>query len=245
MATQETVRFEAVRIHTDDLGRATRAYARLLGCPPERAGDDLVRFGLGRGAVELVPGTPGAQALRLACGTGTGAEAALAAARAARFGGLDVLVDPPLADTYGAASQRAELTPTRGGFLAVDHVVVNTTNPGRAIALWRDTLGVRLALDREFPARGLRMLFFRSAGVTLEVVSPIGAAAAGDDVQHGVAYRVAELARVRTRLLDDGFDVSTVRDGNKRGTLVATVRAGTEGVPTLLIEALPDDDGRG
>jgi len=50
---------------------------------------------------------------------------------------------------------------------------------------------------------------------------------------------------VRTRLLDDGFDVSTVRDGNKRGTLVATVRAGTEGVPTLLIEALPDDDGRG
>jgi catechol 2,3-dioxygenase-like lactoylglutathione lyase family enzyme len=245
MATQEMARFDAVRIGTDDLARATRGYALLLGCAPERADDGVVRFVLARGAVELAPGTPGKQMLRLASATAAGAGPALDAARAARFGGIDVLPDSPAPGATARATPLAAATPTAGGFLAVDHVVVNTTDPTRAIGLWRDTLGLRLALDREFPARGLRMLFFRSAGVTLEVVSPIGAAAAGDDLQHGVAYRVADLARVRARLLENGFDVSALRDGNKRGTLVATVRAGTEGVPTLLIEALPADDGRG
>jgi len=244
MATREMVGFDAVRIATDDLARATRQYGLLLGCAPERAATDLVRFALARGTVELVPGTPGAQSL---CFVSPDAESAsaIAAARDARFGGLEVLVDPHRASSAGDAPGRAipsaDLAPTPGGFLAVDHVVINTPDPARAIHLWRDTLGVRLALDREFPARGLRMLFFRSAGVTLEFVSAIGAATAGDDVLNGVAYRVADVAAVRTRLLDAAFDVSPIRDGNKRGTLVATVRNGTEGVPTLLIQALPAD----
>ena len=59
----------------------------------------------------------------------------------------------------------------------------------------------------------------------------------------GVAYRVADLASVRARLLAAGLDVSELRTGNKQGTRVATVRSGTEGVPTLLIEALPPGTG--
>jgi catechol 2,3-dioxygenase-like lactoylglutathione lyase family enzyme len=241
MGSGEGARFDAVRIGTDDVLRATRTYGSLLGCEPERGEAGAVRFALGRGAVEIVPGKPGAQSLRLVAAPG--ADAAVAVARGARFAGLEVVVDAPRPAPPPPKDEQIE--PSRGGFLAIDHVVINTTDPARAIALWGDTLGMRLALDREFPARGLRMLFFRSAGVTLEVVSPLAAAAAGDDVLHGVAYRVADVAAVRTRLLAAGFDVSAARDGNKRGTLVATVRSGTAGVPTLLIQALPADDGRG
>lgn len=239
----EIVRFDAVCVRTDDVARAARRYALLLGTEPESSNVDVVRFALARGAVELVPGTPGAQALRLTA-TGTGGvagERALSAAQAARFGGIDVVVDSPSAgsraDEAGRASSLDTASPTAGGFLAIDHVVINTPDPERAIHLWRDALGVRLALDREFPHRGLRMLFFRSAGVTLEYVSPIGSAGTGDDQLNGVAYRVADVARVRERLLAAGLDVSEVRTGNKQGTLVATVRDQTEGVPTLLIEA--------
>lgn len=243
--SSELVRFAAVRIGCDDVARAARRYALLLGTEPVRSDDGAVRFALARGAVELVPGVPGAQALRLTrtARTGAAADEALAAARSGGFAGLDVTVDP--APASGATPPGALAppldgsSPTAGGFLAIDHVVVNTPDPERALALWRDTLGVRLALDREFPQRGLRMLFFRSAGVTLEIVSALGGAATGSgpDVLNGIAYRVADVARVRERLLAAGFDVSPVRTGNKAGTLVATVRSETEGVPTLLLSA--------
>ena len=94
-----------------------------------------------------------------------------------------------------------------------------TTAPERAIALWRDRMGLRLALDREFPARHLRLLFFRSGGITLEYASPLPAPdeAAGDDRLHGVSYRVTDLAARRERLLAAGVDVSPLRRGMRRG----------------------------
>ncbi|MEW6269338.1 MAG: VOC family protein [Thermodesulfobacteriota bacterium] len=241
MPTTEVLRFDAVQVSTEDLGRAEDAYARLLGVPPVRSGGAR-RFELTRGAVELVAGAPGALALRFAVVSRD--EHALATARAARFHGLRVTTDsvlPAGVDPAGHAPLPADAPP---GVLAVDHVVVNTPGAERALRLWRDTLRLRLALDREFPARGLRMLFFRTAGVTLEVVSPLGARGEGDDALHGIAYRVAGIAAWRERLLADGFDVSEVRAGNKPGTRVATVRSRTEGVPTLLIEAAPDGGAR-
>jgi catechol 2,3-dioxygenase-like lactoylglutathione lyase family enzyme len=201
----------------------------------------------------------GRQSLRLTRVAGGGAAgeagAAVAArerARAQRFGGLDVVLDDGAPAAHADASSPAGRAPalddsmaTAGGFLAIDHVVIETPDPTRALGLWRDALGVRLALDREFPNRGLRMLFFRSAGVTLELVSLLGAApASGDDRQNGIAYRVTDVARVRERLLAAGLNVSEVRNGNKPGTLVATVRDQTEGVPTLLIQAAPPAPSR-
>jgi catechol 2,3-dioxygenase-like lactoylglutathione lyase family enzyme len=245
----ELVRFDAVRVATDDLARATRAYALLLGTDPEPAARDHVRFALARGAVELVHGVPGRQSLRLTrtATTSVEAEARYELAVEEGFGGIGVVVDscPTAPDGTALVRQHAALTdavPTSGGVIGVDHVVVNTGDPQRALRLWRDGLGVRLALDREFPQRGLRMLFLRSAGVTLEYVSALGGPtdAAGDDVLNGIAYRVADLVAVRDRLLAGGLDVSEMRTGNKQGTRVATVRSGTEGVPTLLIEAVTD-----
>ncbi|MBY0280285.1 VOC family protein [Candidatus Binatia bacterium] len=242
----ELVRFDAVRVATDDLARATRAYALLLGTEPERKSHEHVRFALARGAVELVHGVPGAQSLRLTRTpvAGVDAEAAYELVVEEGFGGIGVAVDPCPTGPDGRPAMRrhpslAEAAPTAGGVVGVDHVVVNTADPERAIRLWRDGLGVRLALDREFPQRGLRMLFFRSAGVTLEFVSALAGTGArgGDDVLDGIAYRVADLGAMRARLATAGLDVSEPRTGNKQGTRVATVRSGTEGVPTLLIEA--------
>jgi catechol 2,3-dioxygenase-like lactoylglutathione lyase family enzyme len=119
---------------------------------------------------------------------------------------------------------------------ALDHVVVTTSDPDDAIVLYRDRLGLRLALDRRFEQRGVRLVFFRLGGVTVELAAGLtGSAAGGPDRLWGLAYRVADVDAARRRLAEDGFDVSGVRAGNKPGTRVCTVRNRTCGVATLLI----------
>lgn len=141
---------------------------------------------------------------------------------------------------------------------AVDHVVIQCADLDAAIALYRDALGLRLALDRTFDDRGLRILFFRVGGVTLEVVGPPSANSApgsdappgadraegsaqspGLDRLWGIAYRFTDVEAARTRLAAADFDVSPVRPGVKPGTRVCTVREPTHGVATLLIEPAP------
>jgi catechol 2,3-dioxygenase-like lactoylglutathione lyase family enzyme len=220
--------FDSVRIHVAELGAAARAYALLLGV---RASSQhgIERFQLGRGAVELAQGEPGLHALRFAT---IGDEAAAWPAEDGAFHGLCVRVGPPLETDAPAASHDA--------VDAIDHVVVHSPDLDRARALWRDRLGLRLALDREFPARGLRMLFFRSHGVTLEFVGTLTRPVdpGGPDRLYGIAYRVVDLEACCARLLAGGIDVGTIRPGHKPGTSVATVRSGTEGVPTLLLRAV-------
>jgi catechol 2,3-dioxygenase-like lactoylglutathione lyase family enzyme len=134
-----------------------------------------------------------------------------------------------------------------GAALALDHVVVTSSALESARRLYGDLLGLRLALDRSFPERGIRILFFRPGGPTLEVAGPL-AGAEGDardapDRFGGLAWRVAELGAARERLLREGFPVSQERRGAKRGTRVCTVRSGTCGVPTLLIAPEPESRG--
>ena len=87
-------------------------------------------------------------------------------------------------------------------------------------------------------ARGLRMLFFRVGGATIEVVGRIGAKPDRDarDRFGGLAWQVPDADAARERIAKAGFDVSEVRGGNKPGTRVCTVRGEPCGVPTLLIE---------
>jgi catechol 2,3-dioxygenase-like lactoylglutathione lyase family enzyme len=121
---------------------------------------------------------------------------------------------------------------------ALDHAVVFSTDLDDARRLFGGALGLRLALDRSFAERGLHMLFFRVGGATLEVVGQLGEPAGADrsrDRFGGLAWRVQDAEAARARLAADGFDVSEVRPGHKRGTRVCTVRDRTHGVPTLLI----------
>ncbi len=121
---------------------------------------------------------------------------------------------------------------------ALDHVVVWSSALEESRALYGDRLGLRLALDRTFEARGIRILFFRVGGVTVEVVGRLQASAEAGEADRfgGLAWQVADVAAARERLGKDGFEVSEVRDGAKPGTEVCTVKSGTHGVPTLLIQ---------
>ena len=126
----------------------------------------------------------------------------------------------------------------------LDHVVVNTGDAEAARALYGEGLGLRLALDKEFPQWGARMLFFRVGGVTVEVVSEFGKTDSGEapardrssDQLFGLCWRVPDADRARTRLHEQGLDVSPVRKGRKPGTRVFTLRDGSCGVPTLIVE---------
>ncbi len=120
---------------------------------------------------------------------------------------------------------------------ALDHVVVQTADADATIALYRDRLGLRLALDRTFPERGVRLVFFRLGGVTLEIAARAGAGSDPDapDRLWGLAWQVGDADATRARLAQLGLDVTEVRSGNKPGTRVCTVRGEPLGVPTLLI----------
>ncbi len=120
----------------------------------------------------------------------------------------------------------------------LDHVVVNTQDAEATKAFYGEKLGLRLALDRSFEGRGLRLLFFRVGGVTVEIASRLSAAAdpSARDRLWGLAWRVPDADAACARLAAAGFEPTPTRDGHKPGTRVCTIERGTHGVPTLLIE---------
>jgi catechol 2,3-dioxygenase-like lactoylglutathione lyase family enzyme len=124
----------------------------------------------------------------------------------------------------------------------LDHVVVMTSAPDHALAFYGDALGLRLALDKTFEKRGVRLVFFRTGGLTLEIgsslrgASDLGEAGSELDVLWGLAHQVADADLARARVEASGHAVSAVRDGHKPGTRVFSVQGAPLGVPTLFIE---------
>ncbi len=119
----------------------------------------------------------------------------------------------------------------------LDHVVIRTPDPERAAALYGARLGLDLRLDRANPAWGARLMFFRCADLIVELAHDLAAGvSAGPDRLWGLSWRVPDAGAARDRLGDAGLDVSEVRSGRKPGTRVFTVRDGTCGVPTLVLE---------
>jgi catechol 2,3-dioxygenase-like lactoylglutathione lyase family enzyme len=119
---------------------------------------------------------------------------------------------------------------------ALDHVVVSTADPERAAALYGARLGLDMALDRSHPDWG-RLMFFRCGDLIVEVVQrPQSDMGQAQDKLWGLSWRVADIDATRARLASAGVDVSDVRTGRKPGTRVLTVRNGTCGILTLLVE---------
>ncbi len=135
--------------------------------------------------------------------------------------------------------EAAPVGPAAAVVSGIDHAVVQTSDVEAAIALYRDGLGLRLALDRSFPDWGMRLVFLRVGGVTIEIAQPLRDAPLlpGTDQLWGLSWRVPDADAARARLADAGVDVSEVRPGRKPGTRVISVKDGTCGVPTLLIES--------
>ena len=126
-----------------------------------------------------------------------------------------------------------------GDVTRLDHLVINTPNPDRAIAHYGARLGLRFALDRTIEAFKTRFLFFRTGGLTLEIIHRLDQDADLEAPDHiwGLTWAVDDLRAAHKRLSTAGLNISDIRTGRKPGTEVFTVREGTLGVPTLFIAA--------
>jgi catechol 2,3-dioxygenase-like lactoylglutathione lyase family enzyme len=142
------------------------------------------------------------------------------------LGDPDGLRPAPLREGVAEAEAISEL----------DHVVVMTSDAEACKRLFGAQLGIRLALDHSKPEWGVRQLFFRLGGVTIEVVQPLDETKVPEkDFLWGLAWKASNVAAVAARLAREGAGVSEVRVGRKKGTEVATIRKPTCGVPTLLV----------
>lgn len=120
---------------------------------------------------------------------------------------------------------------------ALDHIVLATPDPERAAALYGARLGLDMKLDRTIAALQTRFLFFRTAGLVFEIIHSLKTGRSdAPDRFYGFSWRVANVGATRTRLQQAGLEVSELREGRKPGTQVFTVRTGTFGVPTIVIQ---------
>jgi catechol 2,3-dioxygenase-like lactoylglutathione lyase family enzyme len=154
--------------------------------------------------------------------------AATEATRGVRMFFLELAGERP----RSAATAEAPIT-------ALDHVVVSTGDPEHAAALYGARLGLDMALDRSHPDWG-RLMFFRCGDLIVETVQRPGAVTdSAHDRLYGLSWRVADADAARARLASAGIEVSDVRTGRQPGTRVLTVRSGTCGIPTLLVQRMP------
>ena len=118
---------------------------------------------------------------------------------------------------------------------ALDHLVLTTNKSDDLIDLYEKELGIRLALDQFVEKWGGRMLFFRTGQATIEVIDN---KVEGNDQFWGLAWKTKDIRKKREYLIENGFNVSDVKDGRKKDTLVATVKFDEIKIPTLLVEHL-------
>jgi catechol 2,3-dioxygenase-like lactoylglutathione lyase family enzyme len=118
----------------------------------------------------------------------------------------------------------------------LDHVVVRTPNPERAIAFYAGRLGLSLRLDRSNPEWGARLLFFRCGDLVVEIAHDLKKGVSdGPDHLWGLSWRAPDIDKANARLKAAGVDVTDVRTGRRPGTRVFSVSSHTEGVPTIVI----------
>ncbi|MAP96491.1 MAG: glyoxalase [Ponticaulis sp.] len=151
--------------------------------------------------------------------------------------------DPSLGDvklfmTANEGDPRIHIKAPDNAASRVDHLVVNTGNPDRAMAVFGAKLGIRLALDRTNPDWGARFLFFRLGETTIEFVSRLDGSTppTAPDALWGVTYEVPNLEATHTRLTRAGVEVTEVKKGRHKGTRVMRVHSGCLSVPTLFLD---------
>lgn len=120
----------------------------------------------------------------------------------------------------------------------IDHVVLNSSNPERASALYGSKLGGELRLDLERVDLASRFQFFRIGRATIEIVTRLnsGIDQNGPDSLWGLSWSVKDLEAAHKRVKSAGFNVTEIRPGRKKGSYVFTVLDRTCNTPTLFIE---------
>lgn len=250
---------DSIKLATADIASASAAMERLLG-RAVNAGEESASVRLANMSLDLTLAEDGSEGLAgLAFAVGNiehahrtcerralkpGAPTAFAEAEASglREGRR---IDLDVAATFGVPITLVEYAtpspPSRdageGTVTGLDHVVVRTTHPNRAAALYGARLGLDMRLDRTEPKWGARLMFFRAGDLIVEVVHNLRDEPSDTpDKLWGLSWRVQNIEAANARLKATGFDVSEIRPGRKPGTRVFTVKNNTLGVPTLMIE---------
>ena len=124
--------------------------------------------------------------------------------------------------------------------LSLDHIVIRTPDPERAVALYGGRLGLDMRLDRSNPAWNARLMFFRCGDLVVEIAHVLSDGVSdAPDTFGGLSWRVPDIDATHARLLGEGFALSEVRKGRRPGSRVCTVRTRTAGVPTILLGVTP------
>ena len=218
------------------IGGSAGVYETLLG---RRATDGRLRTGTV--GLAFAEGTPGLQSIAFATDD-VGKAATLLERRAVaatREGDTVALSGHGVAIRLAAKGSDAPSAFTDDEAACVstlDHVVVRTANPERAVAFYGGRLGLDLRLDRANEKWGARQLFFRCGDVVVEIVHELkkGVSEAPDQLW-GLAWRVPDIGKAQARLKAAGLDVNTPRHGRRPGSHVFSVKDNTCGVPTLVI----------
>lgn len=254
-----------IAIAVGDFEAAVDGFGRMLGHEPVlRSGDGArrARFAFPNMALEVVapdgPGAAGDQVRARLDAAGEGmwraafaVDDVAAAAHLLSRRGLDVEAgdDSALVRAVGleftlapAAKAPPGQTTDRpiAAVSALDHVVVHSPNPDRALAVYGARFGMDLRLDRSNATWGARQLFFRCGEAVFEVGASLKAPVTdGPDGFGGLAWRVDEPQAAHDRMAAAGFNLSELRTGRKPGTRVFTVRDAPGGVPTIMLSAEP------
>lgn len=252
--------FDSIRIAVADVATAASATERLLG-RAANVGEESASVRLDNMSLELAPsdgGSEGLAALAFAINDIDAAyrvceRRALKPAAPVAFAETDANglregrhVDLDVQATFGVPitliqyANRAT-SPVdavdEGAVTGLDHVVVRTTHPNRAAALYGARLGLDMRLDRTEPKWGARLMFFRAGDLIVEVVHNLADEPSDTpDKLWGLSWRVVGIEAANARLKASGFDVSEIRAGRKPGTRVFTVKNNTLGVPTLILQ---------
>ena len=121
--------------------------------------------------------------------------------------------------------------------LSIDHLVLLSNDLDDCIdEFGTKRLGIRLALDKTEPKWGGRMLFFRAGKFTLEIIQNNTSDSQRKDRFWGIAYLCSNIELTIENLQKKDVILSPIREGRKKGTLVATVKSHNLGLPTLLIQ---------
>ena len=124
---------------------------------------------------------------------------------------------------------------SKGEINKLDHVVINTNDADGFIKVYKDIFNIRLALDKVIEHWKSRMLFFRVNKTTIEVIEKKDEDDTKDSLW-GLAWEVDSINEAHKRLTREGVEISSINEGLKENTLVATIKSHTHNVPTLLIE---------
>ncbi len=144
-----------------------------------------------------------------------------------------------LVERHGAPAPSPATADEASAISSLDHVVIRTPNPERAVALYAGRLGLSLRLDRSNPDWGSRLLFFRCGDLVVEIAHDLKKGVSdGPDQLWGLSWRASDITQANRRLKAAGVDVSDVRTGRRPGTQVFSVNSHTEGVPTIVIGGL-------